>query len=61
VDKNDVRPGVHLGSPFLVISYGHLAERGCDRGIRNMTAPGAPTGAAAQQGKSTGDMVQQHC
>jgi hypothetical protein len=38
VDENDVRSGVHLGDPFMVVSFGHLAAQGRSRGIRNVTA-----------------------
>src|SRR5690348_14871847 len=33
VDENDVRPGVHLGVPFVVVSYGHRAAQGRTREI----------------------------
>ena len=38
VDKHDIRSGVHLGDPFVVVSCGHLAEQGRSRGIRSTTA-----------------------
>src|SRR6202023_3047776 len=33
VDENDVRSGVHLGVPFVVVSCGHLAAQGGGPGI----------------------------